>query len=294
MTDRFSSILGHHLPISLLKASLNKKRIAPAYLFLGRDGIGKTLTAKAFVESLLDRSMVNHPDVLFLEPTYQEKGKLIPISEAGSNMKGKAQVRIEQIRSISDFLSHPPLLAPRSVVIIAGADTMTETSANALLKTLEEPGRGMILLISNQRLLPTIVSRCQIIPFAPLSKKDVKDILHRQNFPPIPDSIIDLAQGSPRIAIDAWETLATIPPGLLESLQNLPLSLVLALKIAKEITQALDLNTQMWLLDYLQFQLWQKKQGIERLEQAKQLLQGFVNPRLVWEVTLGNIGVEAT
>ncbi len=294
MTDRFSSIVGHHLPIALLRASLQKQRIAPAYLFLGREGIGKKLTARAFVESLLNRSMLNHPDVLFLEPTYQEKGKLVPISEAGSDMKGKAQVRIEQIRSIADFLAHPPLLAPRSVVIIDSAHTMAETSANALLKTLEEPGRATILLISSQLLMPTILSRCQIIPFAPLSKTEVREILDRQNLDHIPDSIIELCQGSPQVAIDAWQTLATIPSDLLESLQNFPLSLVLVLKLAKEISQTLDLNTQLWLLDYLQFQLWQKRQGIEGLEQAKQLLQGFVNPRLIWEVTLGNIGVRTT
>lgn len=117
MTDRFDCIIGHRLPISLLKASLCKSRIAPAYLFLGKDGIGKTLTAKAFASSFLQRSVVNHPDVLILEPTYQEKGRLITVTEAqtsGTPPKGKAQIRIEQIRSIGEFLAHPPLIAPRS------------------------------------------------------------------------------------------------------------------------------------------------------------------------------------
>jgi len=293
MTDRFSGIVGHHLPIALLKASLQKDRIAPAYLFLGKEGIGKTLTAIAFVESFLNRSVVNHPDVLLVEPTYQEKGKLIPLSEATGNTKGKAQIRIEQIRSITDFLSHPPLYAPRSFVIMTDAHLMTETSANALLKTLEEPGRATILLISAQLLMPTILSRCQIIPFAPLARTEVRQILDREGFAQIPDQVIDLAQGSPQTAIEAWQNLQTIPPELLENLRNPPLSLVSALPIAKQISQELDLPTQLWLLDYLQLELWQKRQNIAVLEQAKQWLQAFVSPRLVWEVTLINLGVKS-
>lgn len=292
MTDRFDCIIGHRLPISLLKASLCKSRIAPAYLFLGKDGIGKTLTAKAFASSFLQRSVVNHPDVLILEPTYQEKGRLITVTEAqtsGTPPKGKAQIRIEQIRSIGEFLAHPPLIAPRSVVIMTEAQTMTETSANALLKTLEEPGRATIVLISCQQPMPTILSRCQVIPFAPLSHQEVRQILDRNGFASIPDPIIELAQGSPQTAITAWETLQNISPDLLAALQNLPLPLVEALTIGKRISQELDLNTQLWLIDYLQTQQWQTQKEIrmlQDLEQAKQWLQGFVSPRLVWEVIL--------
>ncbi len=292
MKDRFNNIVGHKLPISLLKASLQKERIAPAYLFLGAEGIGKTLTAKAFVESFLEGSILNHPDVLFLEPTWQEKGKLITLTEAetsGSIPKGKAQIRIEQIRQIQEFLAHPPLKSKRSVVIMTEAHTMAETSANALLKTLEEPGRATIILISSQLPIATILSRCQVINFAPLAGEEVAQVLNLRGFHDIPDTIIDICQGSPKAAMDAWETLQNIPPDLLANLQNLPLSLVDALTLGKRVSQELDLKTQLWLLDYLQARSWQTKRQIKtlkHLEQAKQWLQGFVNPRLVWEVTL--------
>lgn len=290
MQDRFAAIVGHALPIALLRAALHKNRIAPAYLFLGSEGIGKTLVAKAFVESYLHKSIINHPDVLWLEPTYQDKGKLVTITEAaGTSTRGKAQIRIEQIRSIADFLSYPPLQADRSFVIITAAHTMAETSANALLKTLEEPGKGTIILISSQPLLPTIVSRCQVIPFAPLARREVQTVLQQLGYPEIPEPVLELAGGSPQKAIEAWQKLQTIPPELLTSLHNLPLPLIPALTTAKQIAQTYDLDTQIWLLEYLQQILWQNKRGkrvIDKLEQAKQWLTNFVTPRLVWEITL--------
>ncbi|MFN3362086.1 MAG: DNA polymerase III subunit delta' [Pseudanabaenaceae cyanobacterium] len=292
MTDRFAEIVGHRLPITLLRAALQKGRIAPAYLFVGMEGIGKSLVAQAFVASYLHKPITNHPDVLWVEPTYQDKGKLITLTEAetmGVHVKGKAQIRIEQIRAITDFLSHPPLCSDRSFVIVTDAHTMAETSANALLKTLEEPGKGTILLISAHTLLPTILSRCHIIPFAPLAKQEVETVLHRLGYHDIPAPIIDLAGGSPQKAITAWQQLQTIPPALLTTLQSLPLSLISALTIAKQISQTYDLDTQIWLLEYLQQILWQRKREksrIEKLEQAKQWLRGFVTPRLVWEITL--------
>ncbi len=76
--------------------------------------------------------------------------------------------QIEQIREITNFLSRPPLESSRSVVVIEQADTMTESAANALLKTLEEPGKATLILIapSPSSLLPTLVSRCQHIPLS--------------------------------------------------------------------------------------------------------------------------------
>lgn len=126
-------------------------------------------------------------------------------------------------------------------------------------------------------------------PLCALSHQEVRQILDRNGFASIPDPIIELAQGSPQTAITAWETLQNISPDLLAALQNLPLPLVEALTIGKRISQELDLNTQLWLIDYLQTQQWQTQKEIrmlQDLEQAKQWLQGFVSPRLVWEVIL--------
>ena len=183
----FQDIIGQPLAISLLTASIEKNQIAPAYLFLGPHGIGRKLCALRFLEGFLkngDISMrerkrledLNHPDVLWIEPTYQHQGKLIPESKAkneGINLRSNLKLRIEQIKQIPYFLGQEPIEAKKGMVIIEGVETMAEPAANALLKTLEEPGKGLLILLSTrpERLLSTIRSRCQEVPFQRLGKE---------------------------------------------------------------------------------------------------------------------------
>jgi hypothetical protein len=87
----------------------------------------------------------NHPDLLWVEPTYMNQGKRLSTKEAeeaGLKRKAPPQIRLEQVREIGEFLSRPPLEAGRSVVVLEQAETMGEGAANGLLKTLEEPGKA--------------------------------------------------------------------------------------------------------------------------------------------------------
>lgn len=91
--------------------------------------------------------------MLWIAPTYSHQGKLLSAAEAtaaGVKRKAPPQIRIEQIREISQFLSRPPLLGDRAVIVIEQAQTMVEGAANALLKTLEEPGKATIIPIALQ------------------------------------------------------------------------------------------------------------------------------------------------
>ena len=309
----FASLLGQNKGVELLQQAYGLHRIAPAYLFVGAEGIGKSLAAKCFAQllicagfssekhSIISKRLLseNHPDFLWLEPTYLHQGKLLTAKEAettGLKRKAPPQLRIDQIRILTEFLSRPPLEASRSVVVIEDAQRMIEGAANALLKTLEEPGRATIILIApgTNSLLPTLVSRCQQIPFARLGEEDLKRVLRklgREEILARPE-LLAIAEGSPGKAIYAYNQLETIGAELLEKLIQPPTSPRNALELAREIDQELDTEAQLWLIDYLQYCYWQKcqeKSLLEQLENARKFLLSYVHPRLTWECTLLSI-----
>ena len=300
-------VIGQQQAVILLRRAIATDQIAPAYLFAGTSGIGRSLAARGFCTELMTQGVDaegqrliryklhknNHPDLLWVEPTYQHQGKLYTptqAAEAGLKRKAPPQIRIEQIRQISQFLARPALEAPRCMVVIEEAQTMAESPANALLKTLEEPGNATLVLLapSADSILPTLVSRCQKIPFYRLSQADVGHILTEKGYQHIleDETILAIAQGSPGEAIATYELLGNVPQELLQKLKQMPSSPLQALVLAKELTAALDTEVQMRLIDYLQYHYWQttgQRTAIEELEQARKYLRGYVQPRLVWE-----------
>ncbi|VEP12110.1 conserved hypothetical protein [Hyella patelloides LEGE 07179] len=296
-----NDVVGQEQAITLLKQAVTSQKIAPAYLFVGIPGIGKSITAQGFAELLLNcsftkSSLESHPDLIWVEPTYTERGNLITVSQASAqDLKKKAapKIRIEQIRQITQFLSRQPLKSDRLFVIIEDAHLMSEAPANALLKTLEEPGNGTVILIapSTDYLLSTIVSRCQSIRFTPLSQQNLQLVLEKADYSQILDnpSLVAMAQGSPGTAISAWQQLQAISPDLHQKLLQIPQNNLEALMMAKTITQELELPTQLWLVDYLQHHYWQQNQNSElasKWEKTRQYLLSYVQPRLVWECLL--------
>ncbi|MCU0524209.1 MAG: DNA polymerase III subunit delta' [Elainella sp. Prado103] len=307
--DSFSSLIGQSQAIELLTRAVQRDRIAPAYLFAGTPGVGRTLAARGFAELLLapdpDRitpalrqriQQGNHPDLIWVEPTYLHQNKRISAAEAaelGIKRRSPPEIRLEQIRELARSLSRPPLEAPRAVVVIDHAESMAEAAANGLLKTLEEPGRATLILIapSPDALLPTLVSRCQRIPFQRLDTPAMAQVLHRLQQAEILEhpEILELAQGSPGEAIVHWQYLQTVPSDLLTAVLNLPTRLRELLQLARSIEQTLDPEAQLWLCDYLQHCYWQqgKPDRLPILEKARRYLNQYVQARLVWEVTSG-------
>ncbi len=165
----FSRIAGQERAKKFLMEVMSREKIPHAYLFTGIPGVGKTTTAMALSLSLNClhpdkgdgcghcppcRQMVggNFPDFLSLKPD-------------GQNLK------IDQIRALKRRLGFSPLSGKYRVCVIHQAERMTEEAANSFLKTLEEPPPGNILVLNVTEpldLLPTIVSRCQRVPFRPL------------------------------------------------------------------------------------------------------------------------------
>lgn len=316
----FASLIGQNQAVELLNQAILQNRIAPGYLFAGPPGVGRRLAAQCFITQLFAHKLTvtnsaqepqisqlkirilqrNHPDLLWVEPTYLHQGKRLSVTEAeaaGLKRKAPPQIRIEQIREIGEFLSRPPLEASHSVVILDQAETMAESAANGLLKTLEEPGKATIILIAPavESLLPTLVSRCQRIPFYRLNQAAMNIILQQNNQGEIlaHEEVLAMAQGSPGEAINCWQKLQTIPQELLEKVKRRPQNLRDALDLAKEIDKSLDPESQLWLVDYLQHCYGQQVlQGImhpaslQHLEKIKSYLLSYIQPRLAWECTL--------
>lgn len=309
----FNNLLGQDKAVELLQQAVKQDRVAPAYLFCGLSGVGRSIAARSFTRLLLTVGLPlekhplmskklasgNHPDLLWVKPTYLNKGELYTASEAadkGLQYKTPPKIRIEQIRSITQFLTRPVLEATRKVVVIEDAQTMAEAPANALLKTLEEPGNATLILIAldADSLLTTLVSRCQRIQFYGLSQANLKAVLEQNGYRKIIEhpELMAIAQGSPGKAIAAWHQLQTIPHQLLQQLKlsiNTPLE---ALNLAQTITNELDGQTQLWLVDYLQYYYWQQTQEIKLMKQwekTRKCLLSYVQPRLVWECALLNL-----
>ena len=313
----FGDLQGQPLAQRLLVAALENRRLAPAYLFSGPDGVGRRLAALRFLEGLLgggdaaprERRRLeerNHPDLLWVEPTYNHQGRLIPRSEAesmGVSRRTPPQVRLEQIRDLSRFLARQPLQSPRGLVILEQPEAMAEGAANALLKTLEEPGHGLLILLSAapERLLTTIRSRCQQIRFTRLSEACMHSVLAQ-----LPDEqgeqalsmaashpeLLSLASGSPGALLEHVRVWMTIPEELKQRLQMLPTTPVQALALARDVSEQLEGDQQLWLINWWQQNLWttyQQPARLQRLDRLRQHLLSFVQPRLAWEVALLNL-----
>ena len=306
MTGLFSDLIGQPLAVSLLEAALERQRLAPAYLFAGPDGVGRRLAALRFLEGIQtggspsprERRRLetrNHPDLLWVEPTFQHQGRLLTrdeADEAGISRRTPPQLRLEQIRSVSRFLARQPVEASHGMVLIEAVEAMAEAAANALLKTLEEPGNGVLILISAapERLLSTIRSRCQLIRFLRLSPEALQQVLQRSDcLAEDPPELLAMAAGSPGALLEHRCRWSSLPEELTQRLLHLPEHPMDALALARDVCDSLDGEQQLWLINWFQQQLWRDGKGeicLKRLNTLRRHLLSFVQPRLAWEVAL--------
>ena len=308
----FDGLLGQQQATGLLVAALERQRLAPAYLFCGPEGVGRAMAARRFLEGVIAgpagsasvrRRLLegNHPDLLWVEPTYSEKGQLVPLSKAvaaGISRKAPPQLRLEQVRAVSQFLARRPVESSRALVVIESVEAMAEAAANALLKTLEEPGDGLLILLSAapDRLLSTIRSRCQAIPFARLAAADLNHVLAEQAAEQDdPPELLELAAGSPGALLEQRQQWQALPDGLAQRCSELVrgagqrVAPVEALALARDLCEALEVEQQLWLLNWWQLHLWRKHADLkqqQRLEGLRRQLRAYVQPRLAWEVAL--------
>ena len=316
--DDFKNIYGQGLAIEILKSAISKEQISHAYLFSGPDGVGRKKTAKIFIKAILDKNKEkestkrkidsnNHPDLLWIEPSYIVQGQSISQTKArldGTSMKSPPQIRLNQIKEIIEFLGKKPFESERSIVIIEDIERINESASNALLKTLEETHTGLFILVTQrpEKLLSTIRSRCQIVPFIRLNDNQVNKIIEKSEVVQEIDDVssdkirelIDFSCGSPgryMTNLQFWLSFSSPLRQKLEIQLTNPIEL---LKLAKEITDELNIEQQLWLIDFQQNKAWTKEKNsniVMQLEELRKQLLKFVQPRLAWEVTLLEINL---
>ncbi len=215
MVERLSGILGQERAVNLLRRYLSAGAVPHGLLFSGEEGVGKEKAARAFAAALLCRTPGEdgacgdcHDCRLFSSSSHPNFLHIFPETDF---------LKIAEIRALQEELSLKAFSDRPRAAILCPADRMTPQAANALLKTLEEPPPETHLLLVAHRIagmLPTIVSRCQKVPFFPLPAETAAEILSRHpdaggSYPP---AVIRLAcavsGGSPGRALSLLPDLS--------------------------------------------------------------------------------------
>lgn len=265
------------------RVQAGRDRMAHALLFVGPAGNFKVAFAYELAASLLCEASKssgracascsacnwfaqgNHPDFRWLRPESMEEAKTDEESgKAGKEAKASREITIDQVRGLIDFLNVGTHRAGLRVILITPAEAMNRNTANALLKSLEEPKPGTVfLLVSDhpERLLPTIRSRCRVEPI-PRPQRDMATQHLIDQGVGKPDHWIALAGGVPRLAM---EIASGNQKRLLETLEaHLALGSTLdPIKLAMEIESLLKSDrslrthdvidwTQRWVHDLVQ------------------------------------------
>jgi len=178
VSDVFDAIFGQPRAREFFRASIASGRVSHAYLFTGPAGSNKTTAAYAFAQAILCKDhgcrtcddcrrieRRKHPDVHFYAP------------------EGAQGYLVEQIREIVSSVSLAPIRARGKVYILDRVDLLGVSAANAFLKTLEEPVEGVTFILlgrTREAVLPTIVSRCQVVPFRHIPAREAAGILSQK------------------------------------------------------------------------------------------------------------------
>ena len=226
MSDIFDGIFGQPRVREFLRASIASGRVSHAYLFTGPAGSNKTAAAYAFAQAILCKDhgcrtcddcrrieRRTHPDVHFYTP------------------EGAQGYLIEQIREIVSGVSLAPIRAKGKVYILDRVDLLGVSAANAFLKTLEEPVEGVTFILlgrTREAVLPTIVSRCQVVPFRHIPAREAAGILSQKTgvTPEQARIAIEACNGSITRAMTFAKSAerAEFRARIMEVLSNLPLS----------------------------------------------------------------------
>ena len=201
-------IAGHENIIKFLQNGIAKKQLAHAYLFTGPKHVGKHAVASQFIQRLLcekkDGNICNscahcqkntknaHPDVFQLQKEPE-----------------KRNIGIEQVRTLEQQLSLSSFSGSYKIGLLQDADALSIEAGNSLLKTLEEPtGDTILILLAENRemILPTILSRCQILQFYPVKKDTINNYLENKGATRSQASdLSSICLGKPGIAIKYYQ-----------------------------------------------------------------------------------------
>lgn len=169
----FDEVVGQTHIIQTLKNAIVQNRIAHAYLFCGPRGTGKTSIAKIFAKTLNCTNSQDAPCGVCENCKMAANGShpdIIEIDAASNN-------GVDEVRNLIDKVKYAPMQGKYKIYIIDEVHMMTSGAFNALLKTIEEPPAHVIFIFATtepNKVLPTIISRCQRFDFNKVSIHDIK------------------------------------------------------------------------------------------------------------------------
>jgi len=221
----WDAIRGHDGPRQQLLAAERRGRLPHAFLFVGPPGIGKRAFATEFAKALLcEKPPAPLTACDHCPACAQVAVNTHPDFFRGARPEDKNDLTIEVVQEFCTNLGSKPVRGRRKVGILEDVDEFNDSSANCFLKTLEEPPVGAVLILLATSLamqLPTILSRCQVIRFQPLTNDAMRTVLAENEIadPATLDRLVRLAGGSPGRALElADEELWNFRSRLAESL----------------------------------------------------------------------------
>lgn len=178
------AIFGHDWAVDMLQQHITRGQQRHAYLISGPQGVGRRTLALRFAQAINCQESdvpglacgacrtcrqieaMQHADLWVIKPE-----------------EDAASIKVEQVRELQRFLSLAPYESPYRIALLLDFQTATASAQNAFLKTLEEPNPRVILLVTTDEpdnLLPTVVSRCELLRLRPMAPEALADILSSQ------------------------------------------------------------------------------------------------------------------
>ena len=217
----FESVVGQRALTTTLKNAIATNKLAHAYLFCGPRGVGKTTCARIFAKTINCLSPASDGEACnaceSCQAFNEQRSYNIHELDAASNNS------VDDIRSLIEQVRIPPQIGKYKVYIIDEVHMLSQSAFNAFLKTLEEPPHHAIFILATtekHKILPTILSRCQIYDFNRINVQDTVEHLQyvasKENIQAEPEALNVIAQkadGGMRDALSIFDQVASFTGG---------------------------------------------------------------------------------
>lgn len=217
----FESVVGQRALTTTLKNAIATNKLAHAYLFCGPRGVGKTTCARIFAKTINCLSPASDGEACntceSCKAFNEQRSYNIHELDAASNNS------VDDIRSLIEQVRIPPQIGKYKVYIIDEVHMLSQSAFNAFLKTLEEPPHHAIFILATtekHKILPTILSRCQIYDFNRINIQDTVDhlqyVANKENIQAEPEALNVIAQkadGGMRDALSIFDQVASFTGG---------------------------------------------------------------------------------